>query len=112
MPTISEPIWPEREERIQAIIDDYVHGGDSEAVLRARLFGHTLRGEDLNLLVRQAGEAKQAAKGAQFTAMKVLVMYRDHTSMTLRFKSNFYAGHAVPLIRKQRDVLFACMVEW
>ncbi len=111
MPTISEPEWPEDDERIKAIIDDYVHGGDSESVLRARLFGKKLRGQDLDLLVNQAMNAKIATKGKQFIARKVLVLYRNRTSRTLTFVSNNYAITAVTLLKRQPDVLFACVVE-
>jgi hypothetical protein len=63
MPTISEPIWREKQERVEQAIKDFIEAerhsvDDSEDVLRARLFGFGLRGEDLHLEVHRACLAK------------------------------------------------------
>ena len=59
MPTIAEPIWPERDERAKIAVRQFVEASprdidDSEDVLSARLFGLGLRGGDLRLEMRQA----------------------------------------------------------
>jgi hypothetical protein len=54
MPTISEPLWRDRDERIKIAIRDYVEAkprtvDDSVYVLEARLFALGLRGQDLHM---------------------------------------------------------------
>lgn len=61
--TISEPIWPERDERIKIAVQQFVAAkprdiDDSEDVLRARLFGYGLRGQDLQSEFNHARLAK------------------------------------------------------
>lgn len=63
MPTISEPIWPERQERIKIAVHQFLEArpsdvNDSEHVLKARLFGYGLRGSDLDLEVWHAKDQK------------------------------------------------------
>lgn len=59
MPTVAEMIWPERDERIRICVQQFVEASprdidDSEDVLKARLFGLGLRGQDLQLEFRNA----------------------------------------------------------
>lgn len=63
MPTVAEPIWPTQLERRGQIIDDYIVAKPgtidaSDAVLRARLYGNGLRGQDLWAEVRLAQYAR------------------------------------------------------
>lgn len=113
MPTISEPLWPENDEKINRIVADFIAGVDSEAVFKARLFGCNLRGEDLTSVFNVAMDAvieRRMAFNARYEPSKVLVMERGGVTNTIRFKSSFYAGRAVELLRKQPNVLFACRV--
>lgn len=59
MPTISEPTWQDRRERIEQAVKDFVEAkplsiDDSVDVLTARLFGLRLRGTVLKTEVRLA----------------------------------------------------------
>jgi len=63
MPTIAEPLWPERHARVAQAIREFVEAAprsidDSEDVLSARLFGLGLRGQDLYLEVHHAALQK------------------------------------------------------
>lgn len=63
MPTISEPIWRDKEERIAQAIKDYIESKPgsidySEEVLRARLFAAGRRGQDLETDLRLANQDK------------------------------------------------------
>jgi hypothetical protein len=54
MPTISEPIWRDRDERLKIAVRDFVEAkprtiDDSIYVLEARLFALGLRGSDLHM---------------------------------------------------------------
>jgi hypothetical protein len=54
MPTISEPLWHDRDERIKIAVRDFVEAkprtiDDSVYVLEARLFAFGLRGQDLHM---------------------------------------------------------------
>lgn len=67
MPTIAEPPYWELKERREAAINDFVNASpdtvdDSDAVLRARLFGYRLRGQDLDHAVRRAQEQQLAQR--------------------------------------------------
>lgn len=64
MSTVSEPIWPERDERIEIAVRQFVEAkprevDDSSDVLSARLFGYGLRGQDLRSKMYDAVAAKQ-----------------------------------------------------
>jgi len=115
MPTISEPVWPEVDEKINRIVADFMDGLDSPDVFKARLFGCNLRGQDLTAAYNVAVGAK-INKGLEVNkrvaACKVLVMERGGANNTLRFRDSHYAGRAVELLRKQPNVLFACRVVW
>lgn len=113
MPTISEPLWPENNEKINRVVADFIAGVDSADVFKARLFGCNLRGEDLTSVFNVAMEAvigRQMAFNAKFEPTKVLVMERGGETNTIRFKDAASAGQAVALLRKQPNVLFACRV--
>lgn len=113
MPTISEPLWPEREEKINRIVSDFLTGMDSPDVFKARLFGCNLRGQDLTAVYNVAMEAsieRSLAHRAKHEPRKVLVMERGGGTSTIRFKDAASAGHAVSLLRRQPNVLFACRV--
>lgn len=113
MPTISEPLWPENDEKINSIVADFIAGVDSADVFKARLFGCNLRGEDLTSVFNVAMDVvveRELAFKANQVGDKVLVMERGGGTATLRFRSSFYAGRAVELLRKQPNVLFACRV--
>lgn len=63
MPTIAEPLWREKQERVALAIKDFVEAiprsiDDSPDVLAARLFGYGLRGQDLALELREASQRK------------------------------------------------------
>ena len=113
MPTISEPLWPDREERIKAIIADYVQGIDSADVLKARLHGQGLRGNELIFTHHAALHTKHLAtvKAEMPREPKaVVVLERDGSNHVIRFKDAASAGKAVELLRKQPHVRFACRV--
>lgn len=113
MPTISEPLWPEKDEKTNRIVKDFLDGVDTEAVFKARLHGNGLRGQDLNLIVNEAlyiVVQRKLSHSSYHNPTKVLVMERGGAQTTLRFKDSFHAGRAVELLRKQPNVLFACRV--
>lgn len=113
MPTISEPLWPEQDDKINRIVSDFLSGIDSPDVFKARLFGTGLRGQDLTAIYNVALGTKveqSLAHQAKFEPRKVLVMERGGETTTIRFKDSACAGHAVILLRKQPNVLFACRV--
>ena len=113
MPTISEPLWPENDDLINRIVSDFLTGADSSDVFKARLFGTGLRGQDLSAAFNIAMDARVnqcLAHQAQYEPRKVLVMERGGETTTIRFKDSACAGHAVGLLRKQPNVLFACRV--
>jgi hypothetical protein len=63
VPTVSEPTWPERDDRIKIAVQQFVKAksrevDDSEDVLKARLFGLGLRGQDLELEFSRAKTKK------------------------------------------------------
>lgn len=115
MPTISEPLWPEQDDKINRIVSDFLADMDSPDVFKARLFCTGLRGQDLTAIYNITMDAKveQAiAHKAYASPNKVLVMERGGAKSTIRFKDSACAGHAVALLRKQPNVLFACRVVW
>lgn len=63
MPTISEPVWREIQERVKIAVQQFIEAtpqqiNDSEDVLKARLFGYGLRGSDLDVEVWHAKDQK------------------------------------------------------
>lgn len=114
MPTISEPLWPEQDEKTSRIVNDFLGGVDSEAVFKARLYGNGLRGQDLDMIMRETlhvfAQKNLLLHRGYYNPTKVLVMERDGTRNTLRFKDTASAGKAVELLRRQPNVLFACRV--
>lgn len=113
MPTISEPIWPEKDDKVNRIVSDFLAGIDSSDVFKARLFGTGLRGQDLTAAYNVALDAKanqSSVHNAKFEPRKVLVMERGGGTSTIRFKDAACAGQAVALLRRQPNVLFACRV--
>jgi hypothetical protein len=63
MPTVAESLWLEKRERIEQCCKDFIEAkplsiDDSIDVLRARLFGLGLRGQDLDITVRKANTDK------------------------------------------------------
>jgi len=114
MPIVSEPLWPEKDEKTNQIVKDFLEGTDTENVFRARLYGNGLRGQDLILIVHEALHITMQARLAHkdYEPTKVLVMERGGEKNTIRFKDSKSAGKAVELLRKQPNVLFACRVTW
>lgn len=63
MPTVSEPIWPERVERYKQYVQEFIKAqplsvDDSVDVFSARLFAIGFRGQDLRTEVHLAEAAK------------------------------------------------------
>lgn len=111
MPTISEPLGPEKEAKIEAIIQDYMQGIDNDEVFKARLFGQGLRGAELARIHYGTLQTKyQASAKVQGELRAVLVLEVDGTSSTIRFNTPDAAGKAVELLRRQPNVRFACRV--
>lgn len=109
MPTISEPTWRFKEGRTKAIVNDFINGIDTEEVFRARLYGNGLRGQEITLLVHDAQHTKMAEKYLKLgpRLVTVLVLERGGVSSTFRFNNADSAGHAVKLLRKLPNVIFA-----
>lgn len=113
MPTISEPLWPEQDDKINAIVADFINGVDTEGVFKARLFGTGLRGQDLTSIYNVTMDAvieKGLARVARYEPRKVLVMERGGATRTINFKDAHCAANAVELLRRQPNVLFAARV--
>lgn len=113
MPTISEPEWPAREQRTARYVDEFVHNQDvtcQPSVLRALLFGNGLRGEELENTVECAVKRRDLIKAKPLQPTKVLVLERDGKRHEFRFNTDFNAGRAVEVLRKQPNVLFASRV--
>lgn len=113
MPTISESTWPEREQRTARYVDEFVHNQDitcQPSILKALLFSNGLRGEDLESAVACAVKKRELLKAQPNKPTKVLVLERDGTRTEFRFNTDFNAGRAVEVLRKQPNVLFASRV--
>lgn len=70
MPTISEPTWQDRDERIKIAVRDYVEAkprtiDDSVDVLEARLFALGMRGQDLHTEAYAAQVRKEEHRKAK-----------------------------------------------
>ena len=113
MPTVSEPVWKDREDKIKAIIADYKSGVDSEAVFKARLHGQGIRGDELTTLFNAITDERindSIAARTEFEPKAVLVLEHDGTKNIIRFYTADTAAKAVELLRKQPNVRFACRV--
>lgn len=110
MPTVAEPQGPIKDAKRTLIIADFLANLDPVEVFRARLFGTGLRGHELGQTMRHALQIKYEQEGRPKHPCKVLVMERDGRQSTIRFSTDFHAGRAVEMLRRQPNVLFASRV--
>ncbi len=110
MPTVSEPVWPEKDQRTARYVDEFVNGTDSVDVLKARLIGNGERGQELEALVSVAIKRRVLLHARPMPLTRVEVLGKDGSRVTLRFMSPFYAGEAVRMLRRTPGVLFASRV--
>lgn len=109
MPTVSED-WHAKKVKQDAMVDEFINGVDSEAVLRARLYGLGLRGDYLESEVQQAFMRRYDRNKKPPAICAIMVFEHNREPQMIRFINGAAAENAIKLLRRQPNIQLACRI--